>query len=272
MQLNLSKQGMELAFSTIAFAAGQALVWKAMSDILRERKAAAERTNDAFNELRNEERDEELESDVREDQGNEPKVTFTEYAALFAGANDALMMLADGGAWPKPQDPTAVVEYLIKREPRTNNNDVETLKAMLSAYTGGKTVNDADAKALAESDAKERQEYFARQLTENKDDIVTRIKAGVLVYDRNIDSPPVETLLGNLPAKIQLSYIKSIDRKIDFKCSELLTGAKAGGVPSPTARIPKLVRGAMIAELRDDQNKMKEIITRMAHAEDPVTA
>jgi hypothetical protein len=278
----LSEQGNELAYSTIAFQAGKSAAWKALGDINREAKAATERTNDAHSELENDERGSvEMASSTRQDareatdNGGEPTVTFAQYCGLFAAANDYLVTLANGKQWPRPTPVSAIIRSLQNQRAQEAKSDaVEETRAMISAYTGGRTVSYEEAKLLADGEAREKAEYFNGQFTEHGDEVADRILTAVSLWDRNIDNEgasSVDTVLSNMPQRIQLSMLNGIDRKIDYKCTELLTGM-AFGKAAASAKIPKLVRGAMIAELRADQALLKTAIERMAHAQDPVTA
>jgi hypothetical protein len=269
----LSKEGREIAVSTVAFAAARWAAAKALGDIGREIKAAAAHDLDAHADLENSETDERLEGETTNDQGNEPRMTFTDNCHLLAAANDELVLMADGAKWPRPQPIESVLEWLTMQNAMpVRDEDVEATRALIMAFTGGKAPSDDEIKQLTEQQAQDKATFFSGLYADNSDEIAHRVNSAIALYDRNIDRPDFDAVFNNLPERMKLALLRNVDNKIDRKCDELLTGRKRNGDTSPAGRIPVLQRGATIAVLRADQRDLAQVQKNLAHAQDPVTA
>lgn len=262
---NFSKDTAELAYSAVAFTAGQRAAQLALSDILKERKAAAEGTSDAANEFTSENDD--VRDDPQLDVAPEAKASFEDWVAVLCTANDELLTLANGGKWPRPQTPEGVVEWLQKETPAdVREDDKVAFKVLVEAFNNGRPakLTDDEIASLVMQENVAKAQYFANLYQEHADDIVGRIKDQMANTDAAIS---FETAMGRLPDRQKLQLVNAVIRRFDSKCNELLTGKKRGGGASPVAKIPMLARATLMSVIRGDQEeKLKPIAEKLAHA------
>jgi hypothetical protein len=263
----LSKDTAELAYSSTAFTAGRMAAALALGDIMRETRAAKEATLEAANEFIDQNEGDDLRERPDMDVATDGKATFEEWCAVLATANDELLTLANGAKWPRVQDVDSMIDWLKTQSAApVRPDDIAACKVLIEAFNKGRPVKltDEEVTQLVAQENASKAEFFASQYVEHGDDIADRIKDQVANTKTTLS---FHTALNNLPERSKLQIVNAVLRKIDAKCDELLTGKKRSGAASPVAKIPMLARATLMSLLRGDQEDVKIVATRMAHAE-----
>jgi hypothetical protein len=268
---SLTPDGQAIAVETIAYRALMAAAQKAASAIARENSNANQSIDGANDDVSDADADA-THDETTEEQGNAPPVTFIEYCRLADAANDHARTLSGGGTFARVQNLDYIVDRMCTARPgRLPPDAIEMTKAIVKAHSGA-DLSDDDARVLAQAEANAREAYFAERNKGMRDDILLRVRNGVeeaMRQDRSGEGPvdcDLDVLIANLPSNVRFVLLGAIERAIDFKCDELLTGLRFGK-PSAVSKIPMLARAGIIAPLRADQKLVAAAKKLLAHAD-----